>query len=190
MAGEQIEVVRQRVRPRRRRVRSVDERLALLAPGVAVKLGVLTRRALPISSRLRRALIARTLCLQYEAANRNDFAPLEVFYSPDLTCVYEYVQELPLDLPPVDRGRDAMRRWSERWDEAWNDAVTTVLEVFDTTGDRMGAIIRVEGRGRASGAPVAQELTEVFTLRDGKVIEFIVFADRDKALALLGKNLA
>ena len=188
MAAGQIEIVSQRVTHRRRRFRSLDEWLAILVPGLAVRLAVLTRRFLRPTSRLRRSVIARTLCLQYEAANRRDFAPLEVFYSSDLECVYEHIRELPLDLPPVDRGRDAMKRWSRLWDEAWDDPRATVEEVIDTSGDRMGAVIRVTAQGKASGAPLEQELTEVFTLRDGRVVQFVVFADREQAFALLGSG--
>jgi ketosteroid isomerase-like protein len=167
----------------------MDERLAILAPGLAVKLAILTRRLLRPSSPLRRALVARTLCLQYEGVNRRDFELVEIFYSPELECVYEHVQALPLDLPPIDRGRDAMRRWSQVWDEAWDDARATVKEVIDTSGDQMGTVVRVEGRGRGSGAMVEQELTEVFTLRDGLVVRFVVFADRAQGLALLESSV-
>ena len=159
--------------------------MAILAPGLAVRFAILTRRRLRPGSRLRRALVGRALCLQYEGVNRRDFELVEIFYSPELECVYEHVQGLPLDLPPVDRGRDAMRRWSQVWDEAWDDARATVTEVIDTSGDQMGTVIRVEGRGRGSGVKVEQELTEVFTLRDGLVVRFVVFADRAQGLALL-----
>lgn len=55
-----------------------------------------------------------------------------------------------------------------------------------TAGDTDALIVcdtRQSGRGRGSGAEVAQEITHVWSVEDGVVTAMRAFADRESALA-------
>jgi ketosteroid isomerase-like protein len=71
---------------------------------------------------------------------------------------------------------DAWRRWLEAWDEF-------SLELEDTiaTGDRVVALNRLRGRGKASGVAVDSEVGCTFDFNQGKIVR-MVFCDRKEAL--------
>lgn len=186
MTERPLRVAAYEVRHRLRRRRALDERLALLAPGLFRRGAVLTRRFLPPGSGLRRALTARTICSQYEAINRGDFELAELFCAPDVEYVWEYVRGLPMDLHDVYRGPAGLREYVAAWNEAWDDPRSEVRELIDTSGDRIAAVVRIRGRGRASRLDLDMELTEIMTLREGLLERLVAYADRSQALADLG----
>jgi ketosteroid isomerase-like protein len=186
IAGDKNDVVAYKVNHRARRRRTLDERLAMLAPGLFRRGAVLMRRLLSPSARLRRALTARTMCSQYEAINRGDFELAELFSAPNVEYVWEYVRGLPMDLHDVYRGREGLRQNAQTWEEAWDDHRSEVIELIDTRGDRIAAVIRVRGRGKKSGLELDLELTEVMTLRHGLLERLVAYMDRSQALAELG----
>lgn len=186
VTAERLDFVRYKVRHRARGRRTLDERLTVLAPALARRTAIVMRRRLPPSSRLRRALTARTMCSQYEAINRGDFELAELFCAADVVYVWEYVRGLPMDLYDVYRGREGLRQNAETWNEAWEDHRSEVQELIDTSGDRITAIIRVRGRGRESGMELDAELIEIMTLREGLLERLVAYADRSQAFAELG----
>ena len=186
MSDKQLDAVIYGVRHRARHRRTLDERLTVLAPGLFRRGAVLTRRLLPVTSRLRRELTARAMCSQYEAINRGDFELAELFCAPDVEYVWEYVRGLPMDLHEVYRGPEGLRENTAAWNEAWEDHRNEVQALIDTDGDRIAAVIRVRGQGRESGLELDEELTEIMTLRDGLLERLVAFADRSQALAELG----
>ena len=43
-------------------------------------------------------------------------------------------------------------------------------------------LLRSQGRGRISGLEVSRELAQVFTVRDGRVVQVVGYDDRARAL--------
>jgi ketosteroid isomerase-like protein len=50
------------------------------------------------------------------------------------------------------------------------------------------AVVRMDARGRASGAPLDGRFFHVFRVRDGRVADFAWFARREEALEDLVKS--
>ena len=99
--------------------------------------------------------------------------------------------EIELDLservfnPAVYRGHEgASRFWSEV-QEVWEVFETTPEEVFEE-GDRVVVFIRARGRGKGSGVEVEDRTANVWTLRDGLVVAYRLYRDRDEALEAAG----
>jgi ketosteroid isomerase-like protein len=53
---------------------------------------------------------------------------------------------------------------------AWEDGLQIAKEGLFDAGDQVVAILRLNGRARATGTPCEMQLAELWTLRDGKVI--------------------
>jgi ketosteroid isomerase-like protein len=64
---------------------------------------------------------------------------------------------------------------------------TTVAAALSTDSHRRWTDKR--GPAKGSGVEIEQELTAIFTLRDGLVVRFVVFADRAQGLATLGSRV-
>jgi ketosteroid isomerase-like protein len=83
-------------------------------------------------------------------------------------------------------GRDAFIEYSQRWFGTW-DELRLTPERFIEDGDRVLALMTVEGRGKGSGVPVIIHSADVWTVRDGKILSLVGYPDRAEALADMGR---
>ena len=87
--------------------------------------------------------------------------------------------------PSVERGSDEI---AEAWSEMtapWEDLTIEVDELVDH-GDRVLALVRVRGKGLASGAQVDASVAHLWTIRDGLVVQMTYYGDREEARQVAG----
>jgi ketosteroid isomerase-like protein len=78
---------------------------------------------------------------------------------------------------------------AEAWSDFlrnWEDWRIVVEEYRELEDERVLVLLHNSGRGRRSGVEVAQiaaKAANVLRIRDGKVVELVVYADRERALA-------
>jgi len=78
--------------------------------------------------------------------------------------------------------------WRE-FQGAWESYGMKAEAYRQLDGERILAMVRLSGRGKASGLDVAQtgsRAATIFTVREGKVRKLVVYWDGDRALADLG----
>jgi ketosteroid isomerase-like protein len=86
----------------------------------------------------------------------------------------------------VFRGHDGLRRWWQELRDLYDELGSQVLEVRDL-GEQVIVVFVIRGRGKGSGIVLeGQELTQVFTLRQGKVTEGRDYISRAEALEAVG----
>ena len=139
---------------------------------------------MPVGSRLRRALIARTFARSIAAANRRDFEVLVIGLDPGI--VYHPRADEPDPSPHV--GRDAFERLTYGFVESFSEVTFEVLELIDA-GDHVIAstVLHVVLRGQgASGAGVSDTYVFVYKLRDGLVVEGWEYRTKQEALEAVG----
>ena len=92
--------------------------------------------------------------------------------------------------PVVVRGRDEVRAFVESEGQMWEGGHLAYQpkELIDA-GDKVLALVRVSGRGQASGVEVEACTWVVWTFRDGKPVEWTYFGD-DRASALEAVGLS
>jgi ketosteroid isomerase-like protein len=108
----------------------------------------------------------------YAAINARDRAAIKALTAPDIvvkTTVEAY------------RGPEALIEWMDEGDDAFEDFTVDLLEVEELAG-HVVVSMRQRGRGKASGAEVANHLIHVWTLRDGRGISLQSFSDREDAV--------
>ena len=81
---------------------------------------------------------------------------------------------------PAERNQ-RVYEWLSGWEDWRCEAEEYVVE-----GDHVVALCRYRGRGRGSGAAVDTKGAHLWTMRDGKAVRLEIFADRAKALAVVG----
>jgi ketosteroid isomerase-like protein len=72
---------------------------------------------------------------------------------------------------------------------AWSEVFAELRfepEDFVDAGDRLLVLVRVSGRGKASGAEFEQRQAHVWTVRDGKGVRLEFFSDRAEAERAVG----
>ena len=116
------------------------------------------------------------------------------FYSPDIEWIAEDnprpeggTSAIVGDLAGTYHGHDGVRTYWRRWLEAWRDLEFEVEDVVGA-GDEVVALIRDQRQwGRHSGIVVEMApYALVFTVRDGLVVRWRAFAERDAAFAAVG----
>jgi ketosteroid isomerase-like protein len=105
--------------------------------------------------------------------------------SPEI--VFDFSRRL-ID-PVVLRGPDQALAWGDRERQIWEGGRTRwqPQELIDA-GDKVLALIRTGGRGKASGVDVFAHVWNVWTFRDGQPVEWTYFGD-DRAAAFEAAGL-
>jgi ketosteroid isomerase-like protein len=96
--------------------------------------------------------------------------------------------EFDLSMRPdgkVYRGHDGIVEGLRTWTGTWEDYSLEITELIDA-GEHVIAVDRQSGRGKGSGMLLEHSFSNVYTLRDGKVIRVAVFANREDALRAAG----
>ena len=121
----------------------------------------------------------------FDAFNRRgrDARASEAVLAPDV------VWEVALGVPGFDgvyRGRAEVRRFWLTWMADFAELRLEVDEIVDAGGHVFAAVLPT-GRGRRSGIEVTGQMTfPVFTVRDGLIVRYQLFAEREQALKAAG----
>ena len=122
-----------------------------------------------------------TLRTVYDAMNRGDVDSILRVQAADVVWRGGFA-----DLTEPHRGHAGVRTFARRLNEAWDD-FGIVPERFIDLGGRVLVLARERGRGRYSGAEVRSHQTaHVWTLRDGEVVHFQVYWDREEGIRAAG----
>jgi ketosteroid isomerase-like protein len=113
----------------------------------------------------------------FEAHNRGDLDALVEFYDPE--CVFETL------LLGTHHGNEAIRLIYEENQKTLSDYDVAPVELIDA-GDRVVAVVQVEGTGPVREMGPDARFAFVFTLRDGLCVREQAFRNREEALEAVG----
>jgi uncharacterized protein len=100
----------------------------------------------------------------------------------------QFEAEAPPELsvePQTYRGKEGVKRWFDLFYEVV-DEVRLEPEEFVEAGDDVVVPLQLVVKGHESGVEVAQSLTQVWTMRDGRATRMQAFPDKETALRSLG----
>jgi uncharacterized protein len=118
----------------------------------------------------------------FEAFVAGDLRTFLEVMDPDVE--WEQVEE------PVPRhGHTGVGEAVAQWHEMWEDPHYEAEEYIDG-GEHVIVLLKLTGRGKASGAEVAMSSYLLFTLRQGKIIRMHEFGSGKRAEALEAAGLA
>ena len=111
MPQENVEIVRKPIRVNEGLSRTLDERIALRFPRLAAASAWLIAK-LPPGSRVRQAVVWRTVRLAMEAYNRRDLEAASIAFHPDLEYYpyREFVEAALADRATTDLGLPEVHR--------------------------------------------------------------------------------
>jgi ketosteroid isomerase-like protein len=115
----------------------------------------------------------------------------DAFNRDDLDWIVEHAEEDGEFLPRRSntegpfRGREGMRRFWEDTRESFDVFQISLSEVHDL-GDRIVGIGKIKIKGKGSGIETEIPMGAIATFRDGRLIHFMDYGDRDEALVAAG----
>ena len=185
MSLDTVTFVRKPLQIREHSHRTLEQRLAIRFPSLAAASFRLITK-LPLGSRVRQALVWRTVRLAVEAYNRRDLDAVVTAYGPDLEY-YPYREFVEAGLAErVYRGPSGYRSYIEATYEVWGTEVRLEPTELVDLGDRLVLLADMPMRAQASGVALAQTYAGVSTLKDGRVIRNDDFLTHAEALELVG----
>jgi ketosteroid isomerase-like protein len=176
-----VEIVRKPLHARERSRRTLDQRLGLRFPRLAVAWFRLFLR-LPPGSRLRQAAVWRAARLGAEAYNRRDMEAMGIGYHPEFEYhpAREWIESGMLE--PVYYGLEGHRRYVAGTAEVFGGEVYLRPTELIDLGDRQVLLANVPMRAQASGIELTEQFALVTALKDGMVYRIHEYYDHDQAL--------
>jgi uncharacterized protein len=118
---------------------------------------------------------------RYRQLNEGGFAAVADFVAPEFT----------MDSPQGVESSQAhdkagLQKWFEKMDEVWETLVFDPIEISALDAERVIAVVHTSGRAKGSGIEIDQELTHLWSLRDGKAVRFETYSTKQEALEAAG----
>jgi ketosteroid isomerase-like protein len=114
----------------------------------------------------------------WDAWERADLEAMFALIDPEIVS-----RQFPEQIDVRDyHGHDGVREVMEDWIGTWDDWKIELRDVR-AVGDAAVLSLFQSGRGKGSGAGMAQPVWFVWRVRDGKVTQWLMFSTEDEALA-------
>jgi ketosteroid isomerase-like protein len=117
----------------------------------------------------------------YDAVNRGDIDGLLDICAPGV----EWDDTAALDAPPVT-GKEAVRAYFKTVLEPFADFRREPEEIIDLGDDRVLVWFHMTARGKGSGIAVEARGGDLLTIKDGKLVRWEAYAQREQALEAAG----
>jgi ketosteroid isomerase-like protein len=115
-----------------------------------------------------------------EAFNRGDVDGFLALCSVDVEV--EDLHNAP-DLPPVARGKDAVRQVLAAWVDAFESFVGEIEEYIDVDDRHVGCLVRYRGKARDSGMELEVRAWDIWEVRGTELVRGTLgYGDRAQAL--------
>jgi ketosteroid isomerase-like protein len=83
------------------------------------------------------------------------------------------------------QGREELQQEVARWQGTWKD-LTTEIEGIEAKGRNVLLLVYQSGVGKGSGAPMEMHYSQVFSIRDERIVWMKTYLDRAEALEAAG----
>ena len=115
----------------------------------------------------------------------NEFGFEGVGTSELITDDFEFHEPPEQPAPRVARGRDQVRKLAGEFDDAWEQHQSEPQEIRSVDADRVLLLSVERLRGR-DGIELETPFAAIFTLRDGKIVRWQAFWNKQTALKAAG----
>jgi ketosteroid isomerase-like protein len=91
-----------------------------------------------------------------------------------------------IDSPGVYRGPDAIRDVIGDLERSFEEISVDAEEISEAPGGEIVVVLRISGRGRASGIELDNRIGHVWTFRDSKAVRMVAYEEPADALKAVG----
>lgn len=113
----------------------------------------------------------------YAALNQGDLSVVLDLLDPDI----EWHEPAPSPDAGTHQGRESFERFLRGWLESFDEFRVEPQRIVEQD-DRLIAVVRQTGKGRASGLEIEATLAHVWTVADGRAIRWEAVGEPEEAL--------
>jgi ketosteroid isomerase-like protein len=118
------------------------------------------------------------------AFNRGDIEGFLEFVVDDIEV--EELKNAP-DLPPVVKGKDAVRGLLVAWTETFGDFRGEIVEYIDVDEHHVACVVHYRGKERRTGMDIEFKTVDIWEIRGRKLVQGKTsFPDRESAIQGMG----
>ena len=118
---------------------------------------------------------------RYLQVNERGFAAVADFLAP------EFTMDSPQGVEASQAHDEAgLQKWFEKMEEVWERLAFDPTEISALDAERVISVVHTSGRAKGSGIEIDQELTHLWTLRDGKAVRLETYSTKREALEAAG----
>jgi ketosteroid isomerase-like protein len=119
----------------------------------------------------------------YEAFQAEDWDAFFALYDPEVE-----VDLSRSGIPDggIHHGHEGVRAAWAKWRGVWDDYSFEVEELTEISGNRVLSLTRIRARSKGQGVATEVSAGEVLTVRNGRIVHFVNFLDREDALREAG----
>jgi ketosteroid isomerase-like protein len=112
----------------------------------------------------------------YDEFERSDYDAMLARFHPDVE--YDLTHGFPDGR--VYHGQVGAQEAWRRWRGTWATYDVEIEEILES-GGRVLALTRLHARSKGHGIETETDGADLFTLRDGRIVRFAIYLDRDEA---------
>jgi ketosteroid isomerase-like protein len=116
----------------------------------------------------------------YECFNQRDLDALLELCAPEVE-VYKDPDVVEMVAAFTPRGQERVAQYLRGWLDSW-DAYQARPEQILEGGEEVAVLIHLRARGKGSQFEIEEDMADVFTVRDGKIVRLRLYIQRKDAL--------
>jgi ketosteroid isomerase-like protein len=116
----------------------------------------------------------------YEYFNQRDLDAVLELCAPEVE-VYKDPDVVEMVAAFTPRGRERVAQYLRGWLDSW-DAYQARPEQILEAGEEAAVLVHLRARGKGSQFDIEEDMADVFTVRDGKIVRLRLYIRRQDAL--------
>ena len=120
----------------------------------------------------------------YEYFNQRDLDAVLELCAPEVE-VYKDPEVVEMVAAFTPRGQERVAQYLRGWLDSW-DAYQARPEQILEGGEEVAVLVHLRARGKGSQFDIEEDMADVFTVRDGKIVRLRLYIRRQDALQAIG----
>src|SRR5436309_14784658 len=121
----------------------------------------------------------------YEHFNQGDLDAVLELCAPEVE-VYKDPEVVEMVSAFTPRGQERVAQYLRGWLDSWDEYLARPEEFLES-GEEVAAFVHLRARGKGSQFDIEEDMADVFSVREGRIVRFRLYVQRQDALKAIGQ---
>jgi ketosteroid isomerase-like protein len=122
----------------------------------------------------------------YEYFNQGDLDAVLELCAPEVE-IYKDPEVVEMVAALTPRGQDRVAQYLRGWLDSWDGYLARPQEFLES-GEEVVALVHLRARGKGSQFEIEEDIADVFSVRDGRIVRLRLYVQRGDALDAIGRG--